>query len=394
MRVLVLNADYPLFLAWLYRRSPHLANAPYAEQIAARNASLFGVANFYSTNFSTLGHVSQEIHVNNPWMQAAWAREHGIKVKSPPIVTQPHDGPRFSWLRRVAAPLEPALKPVLRKAGLIRHLNHRLQTILLAQIEEFKPDLVLSQDVFYVDARLASVITQIGRPILIGQVGVAPPLAEDWRAYDMIVSQLGSVVKFFRNRNVRSEVIPLAFEPALLDALPDAPPRTIDVSFVGSVTSSHQRRVALLEAIARHCDLKLYGTGIRGLPSSSPLHNCYEGEVWGTDMYQVLRASRVSLNAHLDPPFDDAGNMRLFEATGVGSFLLTDAARNLDHLFKPGQEVATWTSVDDCLSKIAAALKDDGFRTAVARAGQRRTLFHHTYRHRAETLLRFASTLR
>ena len=78
MRILVLNADYPRFLSWLYRGQPGLENAPYAAQMAARNASLFGVADFYSRNFAALGHVAAEIHVNNPWLQAAWGREHGI----------------------------------------------------------------------------------------------------------------------------------------------------------------------------------------------------------------------------------------------------------------------------------------------------------------------------
>ena len=74
MRILVLNADYPRFLAWLYRRQPGLEHASYADQMAARNASLFGLADFYSRNFAALGHPAAEIHVNNPWLQAAWAR--------------------------------------------------------------------------------------------------------------------------------------------------------------------------------------------------------------------------------------------------------------------------------------------------------------------------------
>ena len=82
MRILVLNADYPRFLDWFYRRQPGLENAAYAAQMAARNASLFGVANFYSRNFIALGHPAAEIHVNNPWLQAAWAREHGMAVET------------------------------------------------------------------------------------------------------------------------------------------------------------------------------------------------------------------------------------------------------------------------------------------------------------------------
>jgi hypothetical protein len=393
VRILILNADYPGFLTWLYRQRPWLAGTSYATQMGARDASFFGVANFYSKNFSALGHTSAELHVNNRWMQAAWAREHGIRFEPPPVPIQAIEPSVSSWLRRATAPIKPWLRPLARKMGLVPHLDAQSENILLAQIEEFKPDLVLNQDLFYVNTRLAHRIAQIGRPVLIGQIGVAPPLAEDWSAYDLIVSQLSSVVKFFRDRHVRSELVHLAFEASILEALPAPTPLRLDVSFVGSVSSDHQRRVALLEAVARNCDLKFYGPGIQSLPRSSPLHKCYQGEVWGVDMYRVLRASRVTLNAHLDAAPDDAGNMRLFEATGVGTFLLTDAKRNLADLFEPGCEVATWSSVEDCLNKIKTALDNDDRRQAVARAGQARTLSQHTYRRRTQTLLELAARL-
>src|SRR5258707_5838789 len=83
MRILVLNADYARFQSWLYRRQPGLENASYGEQMAARNASLFGVADFYSRNFIAHGHRALEIHLNNPWLQYAWAREHGLNVTPP-----------------------------------------------------------------------------------------------------------------------------------------------------------------------------------------------------------------------------------------------------------------------------------------------------------------------
>ncbi|MCA1858453.1 hypothetical protein LE190_21360, partial [Massilia oculi] len=63
MRILILNADYPRFLSWLYRRRPDLESEPYAAQMGARNASLFGVADFYSRNLASLGHVAADIHV-------------------------------------------------------------------------------------------------------------------------------------------------------------------------------------------------------------------------------------------------------------------------------------------------------------------------------------------
>ncbi|TFW61110.1 glycosyltransferase family 1 protein [Bradyrhizobium sp. MOS001] len=390
MRVLILNADYPRFLTWLYRRVPDLAGAPYAMQMVARNASLFGVADFYSRNFAAAGHVAADIHVNNPWMRAAWARGHGLAVTPSP---EPADEVQRQtipgWLQRVIAPFKPVLRPLARKVGLSPRLDAQAEKILLAQIEEFKPDLVLNQDVFHVDARLARQIKGIGRPILIGQVGIVPSRGEDWSAYDLMISQLLRVVQSFRNTGVRSEVVHLAFEPNILDVLPPAPERSIDISFVGAVSADHQQRVAQLEAVARKYDLKLYGSGLHTLPASSPLHRCYQGEVWGVEMYQALRASRLTLNSHIDMAGREAGNARLFEATGVGTFLLTDFKDNLHTLFDDGSEVAAWRSADDCLAMIDRYLRNEGERGAIAAAGQARTLSTHTFRQRIDDILGF-----
>src|SRR5512140_104455 len=239
MRILVLNADYPRFLAWFYRRQPGLENAAYAAQMAARNASLFGVADFYSKNFAALGHPAAEIHINNPWLQTAWAREHGMATEAPEPPGATGRAAPPAWLQRVVTPFKPILRPLARKVGLSPRLDTEAEDILLAQIEEFRPDLVLNQDVFHVDTRLVRRIRGIGNPILVGQVGLLPSRGEDWSVYDLMISQLPSVVHRFRALGVRSEVSHLAFEPAILDALPAAPEADIDVSFVGTVSADH-----------------------------------------------------------------------------------------------------------------------------------------------------------
>jgi spore maturation protein CgeB len=209
-----------------------------------------------------------------------------------------------------------------------------------------------------------------------------------------MISQLPTTVRSFRALGVRAEVNHLAFEPAILDALPQASAPDIDVSFVGTVSVDHRQRIALLEAVAERYNLKLWGNRPQTLPASSPLQRCFQGEVWGADMYQVLRRSRITLNSHIDLAGREAGNMRLFEATGVGAFLLTDFKDNLDTLFAPDQEVAVWRSVDDCLDVIGRMIGDDSGRAAIARAGQARTLAQHTYRHRAAEILGFVDDAR
>jgi hypothetical protein len=362
--------------------------------MAARNASLFGLADFLSRNFAALGHAAAEIHVNNPWLQAAWAREHGMAFEPPEAKAAAERRALPGWLERAVTPFKPILRPLARKVGLSPKLDRQAEKILLAQIEEFRPDLVLNQDLFHIDTKLMRRIKEIGNPIAIGQVGIEPSRGEDWSVYDLMISQLPTTVKFFQSLGVRAEVNHLAFEPAVLAVLPEKPAADIDVSFVGSVSVDHLQRIALLEAVARRYDLKLWGTRPQALPASSPLHRCFQGEVWGADMYQVLRRSRITLNSHIDLAGREAGNMRLFEATGVGAFLLTDFKDNLHTLFAPDREVAVWRSIGECLGRIEHYLRDDDGRAEIARAGQARTMAQHTYRHRAAEILDFVDGAR
>jgi spore maturation protein CgeB len=393
MRILVFNADYPRFLAWLYRRQAGLENADYATQMAARNASLFSVADFYSRNFAAAGHQAAEIHVNNSWMQAAWARERGMAVATSEPVAEIASATLPAWLQRAITPFKPMLRPLARKVGLSPKLDAEAEKILLAQIEDFRPDLVLNQDTFHVDTALMRRIKGIGKPVVVGQIGIEPSRGEDWTVYDLMISQLSATVNFFRRLGVRAEVNHLAFEQTILDVLPPAPAKDIDVSFVGTVSADHRQRIELLEAVAGRYDLKLFGNPSRALPAASPLHRCFQGEVWGVEMYQTLRRSRITLNSHIDMAGREAGNVRLFEATGVGAFQLTDFKDNLHTLFDLDREIAPWRSVDECIAGIERYLADDAARKQIARAGQARTLATHTYRQRTQEVLEMVAKL-
>jgi len=65
------------------------------------------------------------------------------------------------------------------------------------------------------------------------------------------------------------------------------------------------------------------------------------------EMFRVLRAARIVLNRHIRVAEDNANNMRLHKATGVGSLLLTDEKTNLPELFEPGAELVTYADENE-----------------------------------------------
>ena len=56
-----------------------------------------------------------------------------------------------AFIERAVAPFKPMLRPLARKVGLSPKLDPAAEKILLAQIEDFRPDLILNQDVFHID---------------------------------------------------------------------------------------------------------------------------------------------------------------------------------------------------------------------------------------------------
>lgn len=389
MHILIVTADYESFLKWHYLGHPGLSRTSYDEQMRARSDTLFGVADFYSLNFKAMGHEAAEIFVNNIWLQTAWAREHGMNVPEPPSPDElaPAAASEFVMtLKRKLLPYRRILAPVARKLGYMVALSKLERRILLAQIEAANPDIILNQIPEVVTSDIMHGVKRPGR-VLIVQHGNQPPTDFDASPYTFGISLIPAVAEFFREHGLPAENRPLAFDTSVLDRLGPPPPKDIDVSFVGGLGANHGKRLELLEAIAREIPIELYLSSFKGIPKSSPLHGCVRGEVWGTDMYNVLRRSKVTLNSHIDAVKGMAGNMRLYEATGVGTFLLTDDLPNLPSLFEPGVHVGVYDSVPDCIAKIKYYLAHDEEREAIARAGQRHTLANHTYRQRLEVLL-------
>lgn len=389
MKVLILSADYESFLKWHYGRHADLHNKSYAQQLDARFDTLFGVNDFYSRNFAALGHQADEIYVNNIWLQSSWAAEHGINAPKPaaPDELAPMTDSNFVMtLKRKLLPYRRYLAPLAKKMGYMIALSATERKILLAQIEEANPDIILNQVPEIVTADILNQVKRAGR-VLIVQHGNQPPDDFDASPYTFGISLIPAVVDFFRQRGIPAENCHLAFDPSVLERLGPEPQKDIEVSFVGGLSAGHGQRIELLEAIARELPIELYLSGFKGIASDSPLHRCMRGEVWGRDMYDILRRSKVTLNSHINAAKGMAGNMRLYEATGVGSFLLTDNLPNLPDLFQPGVHVGTYDSASDCVAKIKYYLAHQTERESIAHEGQRHTLEQHTYRKRLQELL-------
>lgn len=392
MRILVLNTDYPDFVHWLYREYPGMAAQSYREQLKIRAESLYGVADFYSSNLRALGHEAHDIYANNEVLQSTWSREHGTDIDETGWVEQTIR-PLLRRMRKVVARMPVRyVNPYIGSSAHWNALNCGIRyDVLRAQIEHYKPDVVLNQAVDSISGRFMKEMKPYIR-FLVGQHAAVPlPHDEDLSGYDLMVSSFPASVEAFKRDGFRAHLCRLAFEPRVLSSL-DRREKTWDISFIGSFSSVHSSRTALLDTLCRHFpQLKIWSPTIDQVPRTSLIRSRYAGQAWGRQMYDILRASRLTLNHHGDvAPY--ANNMRLYEATGVGTCLLTDWKANLNDIFEPGKEVVAYRDPEECVELARRYLKDDEAREAIGRAGQSRTLREHTYSHRMQEFIGILET--
>jgi spore maturation protein CgeB len=347
---------------WLRKRHPPSMRKSYSQQLQERMSHGFLWSDFYSINLRQLGHEAHEVVPGNKDLQMSWARERGLSI-----------GGR--WRMRTRRGVIPWLdwQPDPNWEG----------RILLEQVRAYRPDVLLVRDISTVTSQLLAEARQYVR-LIVGQHASQFDQTRDFGGFDLILSSLPNFVEHFRAKGLKAEYMRLGFEPTVLQRL-EVRDKSIDASFVGKLGGDHATRAPFVEQLVAATCVRLWGTADEGL--SDAARRRFGGSAWGVDMYQVLSDSRITVNQHESWAGDHANNLRLYEATGVGTLLVTDAKSDLASLFKPNHEVVVYRSVEECGELIAHFLAHPAEGEAIAAAGRRRTLGEHTYAHRMQELL-------
>ena len=116
---------------------------------------------------------------------------------------------------------------------------------------------------------------------------------------------------------------------------------------------------------------------------SSP---CYQlnnsmfcGYLTGRDRLKKMGKYNLVLNKTGGLAPNEAGNMTLTEATGVGSCLITDMKDNLPSLFKIDHEIIAYNSKDDCAEKLKWLINNPNYAINIGKNARKRTLLDYSY---------------
>lgn len=390
------STDYTYIEPFL-RRHPEHKYLPYDELYDLYVRSCCGWNTNYSSNLASLGYKAEDICIDFEFLQKLWANEHGIRYNE------------RSWLREIVS----------------------------AQIKAFQPDILFLDDLYFFDAAFRQFLRDTcPKPVKI--VGWRASPTEDYRLFkdvDLMLTCTPLFADQMRDEGANAELIMHAFEPMILNMVDQRLERDLDFTFVGNFVlrdGFHNERLALVKSLMSSTNLEVWGgineprkrslrkrmvsklkkvaqkplerIGVsanalatlrridqleRGPEATSMMQDYkdrFHEPVLALEYFKILTRSKINLNKHIDCAENYAGNIRLFEATGMGACLVTDWKVNLPQMFEPDVEVITYSSTEECAEKVRYLLSHENQLQSIANAGQRRTLRDHSYQRRAEQL--------
>jgi spore maturation protein CgeB len=393
----------PFWQHWLqvYAQHPELDTQAWVEQQATVSANWFGFPHVWKYALESLGYEVIEILANVDVIQKRWAAENGVDYRE------------AFWSQDIAK----------------------------AQILKEKPDILFVADLFWFSSDWVKEVRQQcpSVKLVLGWYGAPIQNENILKNCDLVLSCIPELVEKCQAQNLRSHHLNHSFDPRLLDHLNQQSEPVIDLSFVGNIRRNlrfDSGREAILEALVLKADIEIFSGAANSqenlpdllkllakislfnlsknlkkaaispslldkipiLGKASSLKYCpvravnpklmpyLKQPVYGIDMFQTLRNSKITLNKHIDASPRSASNMRMFEATGVGTCLITDYKDNIRTLFEPDYELITYKSAEECSEKVTWLLAHPKEREAIAKAGQSRTLKNHTIDQRAHQL--------
>jgi glycosyltransferase involved in cell wall biosynthesis len=146
-------------------------------------------------------------------------------------------------------------------------------------------------------------------------------------------------------------------------------PRIYEVGFVGNIVRAHRRtrRTRQLQLISER------------FKTNDFFRNYSQHEA-----SQIYNQSRIVFNTSIS----GGVTLRILEGAACGAMVLTDTrAEAMGDLFEIGRDLVTFADDNDLSEKIAYYLTHEQEREQIAEAGRQRVHSHHTYKHRAQSII-------
>lgn len=355
LKIVFLINYYGMYLNSFTRKHPQLKTLNYSDANALMMSDFFGAYCSYSMELSSLGHDSQVIVPNFEIFQKKWAQENRYTYD------------KSNWLKDIA----------------------------IEQIKRLKPDVLFFGSNFELYDNDFLDQLKIYAKHLVAWTSCPIPQEVSHKKFDLVFTSLPYYVDLFRSRDINCELIHAAFDPQILKYITQR--KQWNLSFIGGFSEAHHYRYEVVSHLVKEVNMQVFGYGLETSRFVKPIHfvpliRKIKKPVFGIEMYQTLASSKITLNVHAELAKDNSVNMRLFEATGSGTLLLTDYSDSLSVFFEDNKEVITFRSKEEALDKANYYLKNESLATSIAQRGQQRTLNHYNYQVTTKKILEHFTT--
>ncbi|MFK8037697.1 MAG: glycosyltransferase [Crocinitomicaceae bacterium] len=259
--------------------------------------------------------------------------------------------------------------------------------IVKKQLGKFDPDIVFLNSNFEYYSEIIPFSKNKGFKV-VAWISCPMPKEIDIKNLDHIFTLFKPHHQLFLDLGIPSTLTHSGFDERIIESLDNK--KIYPVTFIGGIGGFHTKRELFLRKIIKKIPLSIWGYGFKSqekwksilkqIKQRFTFNKAYKGEVWAKSMYQVLNASQITINAHGDIAEGHSVNMRLFEATGSGTLLLTEENDQIKELFEPGKEVIVYNSPEDAIKKITYYLSHSKEAELIAKAGQLKTLENYNYK--------------
>lgn len=256
-----------------------------------------------------------------------------------------------------------------------------LDKIKLAQMEEYKPDVFYNMSAFCDN----DFIKQLDKERKCKRVywnGIIEREPRTFLDYDGQLSLHRPYVRYWKNKGLAA----CELQPAIPDTWANygEDNKPIEILFYGQyIKAFFGSRNKLVENLLQYklisgrdirCHLQYMQR--RFLPSlltnlqlPKIVKNCALPPLYGDELYKTIARSKIVVNAYTDNNRDFKSNMRLFEAIGLGAFLVSEDGVYPDG-FEPGLDFYTFQDADGLISQVERVLNDWGSHAEIAKKTQ------------------------
>lgn len=395
-KILRITNLYSEYIESYYSKNTQYSTQNYQEQYQHITNDSIELVNSYSKFFRQIGVDAIDLITNAHPLQQTWAKENSVSYDLP------------------------------------------FEKFIIQQITHFSPDILWIDDTRLLNkswiSEMKSKVTSL--KLLVGHI-CAPfnsVIEESLSSFDIMFTCAPCTQEKFEKMGIQSHCIYHSFDHTVLDKISTIknPFEQEKFVFTGSLYTGfglHKSRIEYIEEmLLKGIEITIYGNlesklkvrqkqsfyyilntlktfGLDNLIDKTPILKKFEkyGDekikyyssnlldsvkppVFGVEMLQLLSISNLCFNIHGEIAKKCAGNVRLFEATGVGSCLVTDWKDNMADIFKLDEEVVTYKSINECVDKLSWLMNNPNEAKKIALAGQKRTLKDHTVENRVSEI--------